>query len=213
MDLTPLVGFAAVALTLALTPGADWAYTISAGLRDRSAAPSVAGLCTGYVAHTVLVAAGLGVLLAARADLVAWLSVAGALYLLWLGATTARGWRSAGYRTAEGQALPERGALADFLRGAGTSGINPKGLLLYLAVMPQFVRAGSPVPVPLQTAAMGFTHVAISVVVYGLVAVAARRLLRSAPQRAQFVTLTSGVIMAAIGIALLAEQMPALVKA
>jgi threonine/homoserine/homoserine lactone efflux protein len=60
---------------------------------------------------------------------------------------------------------------------------------------------------------MGFTHVAISVVVYGLVAVAARRLLRSAPQRAQFVTLTSGVIMAAIGIALLAEQMPALVKA
>lgn len=213
MDLAPLLGFAAVALTLALTPGADWAYTISAGLRDRSAAPSVAGLCTGYVAHTALVAAGLGVILAARADLVAWLSVAGALYLLWLGATTARGWRSAGYRTAEGQALAERGALADFLRGAGTSGINPKGILLYLAVMPQFVRAGSSIPVPLQTAAMGLTHVAISVVVYALVAVAARRLLRSAPERAQLVTLASGVIMAGIGIALLAEQAPTLVRA
>jgi len=206
MDFAPLLGFAAVSLTLALTPGADWAYTISAGLRDRSAAPSVAGLCTGYVAHTALVAAGLGVLLAARGDLVAWLSVAGALYLLWLGGTTARGWRGAGYRAAGVVSAERGGALADFLRGAGTSGINPKGLLLYLAVMPQFVRANSSIPVPLQTAAMGLTHVAISVVVYGLVAVAARRLLRSAPHRAQLVTLASGLIMLGVGAALLLEQ-------
>ncbi|WP_338055884.1 LysE family translocator [Sinomonas gamaensis] len=134
MDFTPLLGFAAVSLTLALTPGADWAYTISAGLRERSAAPSIAGLCTGYVAHTALVAAGLGVLLAARADIVAWLSVAGALYLLWLGVTTARSWRGAGYRAADAPTGGAAGgAFADFLRGAGTSGINPKGLLLFLA--------------------------------------------------------------------------------
>lgn len=214
MDFTPLLGFAAVSLTLALTPGADWAYTISAGLRERSAAPSVAGLCTGYVALTALVATGLGVLLAARADIVAWLSVAGALYLLWLGATTARSWRGAGYRAADAPIAGARGgAVGDFLRGAGTSGINPKGLLLFLAVMPQFVRASSSVPVPLQTAAMGLTHVAITVVVYGLVAIAARRLLRSAPRRAQLVTLASGVIMLGIGVALLAEQLPAIIKA
>jgi threonine/homoserine/homoserine lactone efflux protein len=72
--------------------------------------------------------------------------------------------------------------------------------------MPQFVRANSSIPVPLQTAAMGLTHVAISVVVYGLVAVAARRLLRSAPRRAQLVTLASGLIMVGVGAALLIEQ-------
>ena len=32
MDLSPLLGFAGISLTLALTPGADWAYTIAAGL-------------------------------------------------------------------------------------------------------------------------------------------------------------------------------------
>lgn len=232
MDFAPLLGFAAVALTLSLTPGADWAYTIAAGLRNGSPAPSVAGLCTGYLGHTAIVAAGLGMLLAARPEVVAWLSVAGALYLLWLGATTARGWRSAGFRAeagAVGSAAGSAGvtvgggagggtlavrppsALGDFLRGAGTSGINPKGFLLYLAVMPQFVRAASPVPVPLQTAAMGLTHVAISIVVYGLVAVAARRLLRAAPRRAQFVTLGSGLIMLGFGTALLVEQAAALV--
>src|SRR5207245_11035700 len=124
MDLVPLLGFTAVALTLALTPGADWAYTIAAGIRGGSAAPSVAGLCAGYAVHTALIAAGLGVVLAARPELVAWLSVAGALYLLWLGGTTARGWRSAGYRAADGAStagVPRRGALGDFLRGLGTS--------------------------------------------------------------------------------------------
>ncbi|WP_136609585.1 LysE family translocator [Sinomonas albida] len=227
MDFAPLLGFAAVALTLSLTPGADWAYTIAAGLRNGSPAPSVAGLCTGYLGHTAIVAAGLGMLLAARPEVVAWLSVAGALYLLWLGATTARGWRSAGFRAEAGAAgststvgagagggtlaVRPPSALGDFLRGAGTSGINPKGFLLYLAVMPQFVRAASPVPVPLQTAAMGLTHVAISIVVYGLVAVAARRLLRAAPRRAQFVTLASGLIMLGFGTALLVEQAGALV--
>lgn len=225
MDFAPLLGFAAVALTLSLTPGADWAYTIAAGLRNGSPAPSVAGLCTGYLGHTAIVAAGLGMLLAARPEVVAWLSVAGALYLLWLGATTARGWRSAGFRPGVGSAggtvaggagggtlaVRQPSALGDFLRGAGTSGINPKGFLLYLAVMPQFVRAASPVPVPLQTAAMGLTHVAISIVVYGLVAVAARRLLRAAPRRAQFVTLASGLIMLGFGTALLVEQAGALI--
>lgn len=213
MDFAPLLGFAAVALTLALTPGADWAYTIAAGIRGGSAAPSVAGLCTGYVGLTAIVATGLGVLLAGRPALVAWLSVAGALYLLWLGSTTVRGWRAAGYRADQTGLTGRKGALADFLRGAGTSGINPKGLLLYVAVMPQFVRTASPLPVPLQTAAMGLTHVAISVVVYGIVAVAARRVLRSAPRRAQIVTLASGVIMLGIGVALLAEETVPLLRA
>jgi threonine/homoserine/homoserine lactone efflux protein len=227
MDLTPLLGFAGISLTLALTPGADWAYTIAAGLRPRSAVPSVAGLCAGYVVHTALVATGLGVLLAARPDLVAWLSAAGAVYLLWLGFTTARGWRQAGFAagttpgTEAGTTLPSGGRLdealqpgrpvLDFLKGLGTSGINPKALLLFAAIMPQFVRTDSPLPVVAQTTAMGLTHLAFTVVVYSLVAVAARRLLAAKPKRAQSVTLVSGILMLGIGAVLLAEQGLALV--
>ncbi|GAB3282969.1 LysE family transporter [Sinomonas notoginsengisoli] len=223
MDLTPLLGFAAISLTLALTPGADWAYTIAAGLRPGSPAPSVAGLCAGYVVHTALVAAGLGVLLAARSDLVAWLSVAGALYLLWLGFMTARGWRSAGFTSAPQAMLPSgeplhagpgtRGPALDFLKGLGTSGINPKALLLFAAVIPQFIRPDSTLPVVAQTVTMGLTHLAFTIVVYSLVAVAARRLLAAKPQRAQVVTLISGILMLGIGGLLLAEQGATLMSA
>ncbi|GAB4099874.1 LysE family translocator [Sinomonas halotolerans] len=231
MDLTPLLGFAAISLALALTPGADWAYTISAGLRPTSPAPAVAGLCAGYAVHTALVAAGLGMALAARPEIVAWLSAAGALYLVALGLTTARGWRAAGF-TAGGTRLggapvacdaplpsgaPVRDAVVrahgpagEFLRGLATSGINPKALLLFATVMPQFVRTDSALPVAAQTAAMGLTHLAFTVVVYSLVALAARRILRARPRLAQGVTLASGLLMLGIGGLLLVEQAAAL---
>ena len=53
------LAFIVVAAALACTPGVDWAYTIAAGLRQRSFVPAVAGLCGGYVLHTVLLVAGL----------------------------------------------------------------------------------------------------------------------------------------------------------
>ena len=43
MDPQSILGFAVVSVALALTPGADWAYSISAGLGRRRVAPAVAG--------------------------------------------------------------------------------------------------------------------------------------------------------------------------
>jgi len=221
MDFSPFLGFAGISLALVMTPGADWAYTIAAGLRRSSPVPSVAGLCTGYLIHTALVTAGLGVLLAARPELVSWLSVAGAFYLAWLGLSTLRSWRSArieatGPASSGDQPSLEQGSHAtpsektkrgrDFLMGLGTSGINPKGVLLFAAVMPQFVTLASPLPVAAQTTVMGLSHVLICVLVYGAVAFASRRLLRSRPGLARSVTLSSGLLMLLIAAALLVEQ-------
>ncbi|MET7802054.1 hypothetical protein ABZS78_36575, partial [Streptomyces decoyicus] len=41
MDTTTVAAFLAVDLLLVCTPGADWAYAITAGLRDRSVLPAV----------------------------------------------------------------------------------------------------------------------------------------------------------------------------
>lgn len=48
MDTTTLAAFLAMDLLLVFTPGADWAFAITAGLRDRSVVPAVAGLVAGY---------------------------------------------------------------------------------------------------------------------------------------------------------------------
>jgi threonine/homoserine/homoserine lactone efflux protein len=53
-----VVAFWAVSLSLVLVPGADWAFAIAAGLRDRTVLPAVSGLLAGYLALTAVVAAG-----------------------------------------------------------------------------------------------------------------------------------------------------------
>jgi hypothetical protein len=58
MAIGTLAAFWAVSFLLVLVPGADWAYAIAAGLRDRSVLPAVAGLLAGYAGLTAVVAAG-----------------------------------------------------------------------------------------------------------------------------------------------------------
>jgi threonine/homoserine/homoserine lactone efflux protein len=198
------LAFLLVAGALACTPGVDWAYSITAGLKQRSFVPAVAGLCGGYVLHTVLLVAGLAALLTGVPGMLGWLTVAGAAYLLWLGLTTIRTWRGASFGGAEVRAPANQ--FRTFLQGMGTSGINPKGLLFYVALVPQFVSPEASLPVPVQSGLLGLTFVLLVAVVYSAVAVLARRLLHSRPGAARKVTLASGIIMVALGTVLLSEQ-------
>ena len=199
------LAFLLVAGALACTPGVDWAYSITAGLKQRSFVPAVAGLCGGYVLHTVLLVAGLAALLTGVPGVLGWLTVAGAAYLLWLGLTTIRTWRGASFGSAEVRAPANQ--FQTFLQGMGTSGINPKGLLFYVALVPQFVSPEASLPVPVQSGLLGLTFVLLVGVVYSAVALLARRLLHSRPGAARKVTLASGIIMLALGTVLLSEQL------
>jgi threonine/homoserine/homoserine lactone efflux protein len=209
MNAQLFLAFLVVAGALACTPGVDWAYSITAGLKQRSFVPAVAGLCGGYVLHTVLLVAGLAALLTGVPGMLGWLTVAGAAYLLWLGLTTIRTWRGASFGSAELRAPANQ--FRTFLQGMGTSGINPKGLLFYVALVPQFVSPEASLPVPVQSGLLGLTFVLLVAVVYSCVALLARRLLHSRPEAARKVTLTSGIIMVALGAVLLSEQLAPLV--
>jgi threonine/homoserine/homoserine lactone efflux protein len=74
-----------VSLLLVLTPGADWAYAIAAGLRHRTVLPAVGGLLVGHLAATAAVAAGVAALVARSLLVLTVLTVVGAAYLVWLG--------------------------------------------------------------------------------------------------------------------------------
>ncbi len=208
--------FLVVAVALACTPGVDWAYSIAAGLRQRSFAPAVAGLCGGYVVHTALMVLGLAALLTGAPGVLGWLTAAGAVYLLWLGFSTVRSWRDASFNAATG-GLPGTAPASQvrvFLQGIGISGINPKGLLFFVALVPQFVSPDAALPVPVQSGLLGLTFVLLVAVIYSCVALLARKLLQSRPGAARRVTLASGIIMLLLGAVLLAEQLvPALVWA
>lgn len=206
MDSATLISFLALDLLLVCVPGADWAYVISAGLRDRSPVTAVAGLVSGYALHTVLAAAGLAVLVTGSPVLLTALTVVGAAYLVWLGWSVLR---RPGAPQA-GDEAPVAGGRV-FLRGAMISGLNPKGLLLYLSVLPQFLVMGrGHLPVPAQTAVLGLLHMACCAVVYLGVGLAARALLGARPAAARAVARTSGAAMLGIGAFLLVQRLATL---
>ena len=205
MDTGTLISFLAVDFLLVCVPGADWAYAISAGLRERSVTWAVGGLVTGYALHTLLAAAGLAVLVAGEPALLTALTVVGAAYLVWLGWGVLR--RPATQATARESAGPASRSRV-FLRGATISGLNPKGLLLYLSVLPQFlVTTGTRPAVPAQTAVLGLLHMACCAAVYLTVGLAARAVLGTRPAAARAVTRTSGAAMLGIGAFLLMQRL------
>ena len=64
MSISALTAFWGVSVLFVVTPGADWAYAITAGRRQRSVVPAVGGLLAGHLAATLAVAAGLAALMA-----------------------------------------------------------------------------------------------------------------------------------------------------
>ncbi|MBB6418113.1 LysE family translocator [Streptomyces sp. AK010] len=206
MDTTTLAAFLAVDLLLIFTPGADWAYAITAGLRDRSVVPAVAGLVAGYAGYTLLAVAGLVVIVASSGTLLTALTMAGAGYLVWLGWGVLR--RPAPLTASEAEAGTEGSSrLRVMLRGIGISGLNPKALLLYFSLFPQFIDPAGAWPVAGQTGLLGSLHMTACAVVYLTVGVLARTVLRTRPSAARVVTRVSGAMMIVVGGFLLAERL------
>ena len=213
MTASSVVAFWAVALLLIIVPGADWAFVLSAGLRSRTVLPAVGGIVLGYAGVTVAVAAGVGALVARSPAFLTGLTIAGGLYLAWHGAKTlARPPAPGGPADAPAADAPAadapagagRGTLA---RGIGVSALNPKGLLMFLALLPQFTDPRGSWPLPAQLGVLGLVFVASCAAFYLCLGSFARRILLSRPGAARVITRFSGAAMIVIGALLLAERL------
>jgi threonine/homoserine/homoserine lactone efflux protein len=202
MAVGTVVAFWGVSFLLVLTPGADWAYAIGAGLRDRTVLPAVGGLLAGYVALTVVVAAGVAALVARSPLTLTVVTVVGAVYLMWLGVMA--------FASPSGPATAAESAPGSWVwrvvKGAGISGLNPKALLLFVALLPQFTDPAADWSLGMQIVLLGLVHTLSCAVVYTGVGTGARVVLRARPWAARTVTRISGAAMVTIGAVLLAKQ-------
>ncbi|MFA1028671.1 putative threonine efflux protein [Pseudomonas syringae pv. helianthi] len=197
------VAFWAVSMLFIITPGADWTYAISAGLKHRVLLPAVGALLSGYLLGTLIVAGGVGTLVANHPVFLSTLTVAGAGYLLWLGANMLT--RPA---TANADETREPGSWKNWaLKGLCVSGMNPKVFLLFLALLPQFADATAPWQVPIKMIALGLVHTVSCGLVYLLVGLGSQVILGARPDAAQWVSRFSGAAMIIIALVLLIEQM------
>jgi threonine/homoserine/homoserine lactone efflux protein len=203
MAASSIAAFWVVALLLIAVPGADWAFTISAGLQGRSIEAAVSGIVLGYTATTIVVAAGVGTLVTRSAVLLATLTVAGGLYLMWHGATTFA--RPSAPDAPAG--LAARSNRATLITGIGVSGLNPKGLLIFLALLPQFATPQSSWPLAAQFGVLGLTFTLTCAVFYLCLGSFARKFLHVRPAAARAVSRFCGAAMVVIGALLLAERL------
>ncbi len=199
MAASSIVAFWAVTLLLIMVPGADWAFVLGASLRGRSVLPAVSGLVLGYAGITVVVAAGVGAIVGRSPALLAGLTVAGGGYLIWHGATTFA--RSAALPATA--ATPPGSSRAVLVRGVGVSALNPKGLLVFLALLPQFTNPRWSWPLAAQLGLLGLVFVLSCGAFYLGLGSAARKIMAARPAAARAVTRFSGAAMVVIGALLL----------
>lgn len=202
MSFAMLAAFWGVSILFVITPGADWAYAISAGMRGKVVVPAVSGLIVGHLIATLLVAAGVAALLARQPFALTLLTVLGAAYLLWLGIGMLRHPASAH----AGEAMLSRSALHWTLKGICVSGLNPKVFLLFLALLPQFTNPAASWSVQVQIIMLGLVHIFSCSVVYLLVGFSAQKVLRTQAGAARVVSRLSGIAMMVIAALLLYEQ-------
>ncbi|MEV7574972.1 LysE family translocator [Arthrobacter nitrophenolicus] len=149
--MTVVFSFALVAGLLTLVPGLDTALVLRSSIsKSRSFAFATAlGISTGAMIWGVAAAVGVSALLAASDLAYRVLTLAGAAYMVWLGATFL-------WKTMRKDKIPARPAgeaagvtserndlFKGWLIGTGTNLLNPKVGVFYIATIPQFIPAGT----------------------------------------------------------------------
>lgn len=165
VDLAVLPSYIAVILLFLAPPGPDMAYMLAVGLEGGrlSALRAILGIGTGMSVYAAAVVAGMGEIARSHPSVLDTVRILGAAYLLWLAYVTMRSAR----RAINGHSDIATGRW--YLRGVLVSLTNPKIILFYLAVLPQFI--GSAEDPELQMAVLGAINVLMEIILYGCIGV------------------------------------------
>ncbi|OIK25138.1 LysE family translocator [Streptomyces malaysiense] len=203
VSLDRLLAFSAVALLLIVIPGPSVLFVVGRALAHgrRAALTTVAGNTLGAYVLVAAVALGVGPVVARSVLLFTALKLAGAAYLVHLGV---KAWRQRGsLRAAFTRSGPlERGGLRTLGEGFAVGVANPKTMVFFAAVLPQFVdRARGHVPLQMLLLGLVFNVIAlVSDSVWGLVASAARDWFARSPRRLSAVGGAGGLAMIGLGV-------------
>ncbi|UTH72603.1 LysE family translocator [Chromobacterium sp. IIBBL 290-4] len=173
----PALSFAAAALLMALTPGPNMIYLLSRTLCQGKLAGlvSLLGVMAGFACHLLATALGLSALFAAAPLAYLALKWAGAGYLGWM---AWQAWTGRHDLRPDARGMARHSRLKLFGNGLLTSLLNPKVALFYLALLPQFIQAGSE-GVLAQTLQLGAMQIAISLSVNASVVIGAHAISRN----------------------------------
>ena len=198
------VGVVAVAY---FVPGPDMAVILrSATHGARPGLAAAGGAQLGLCVHMLLAVVGLSVVLARHPEALTTIRVLGGAYLLYLGGRLIL--PTLGRRPAASAARDERvSARSAFGQGLFTNLLNPKAVLFFAAVLPQFLAPG-PVPVWVQVVLLGVLDIALGFAAWAVVIALGVRLadLLRSPRARRWWDRATGATLGGLGGALVVTR-------
>ncbi len=193
------LAFSTASMIMLIIPGPTILTVISYSVAHGKSAklPLIAAVALGDSTALLLSLLGLGALLSASAAWFTAIKVIGGLYLIYLGVTLFR----AGIQSQDvpiPTAPESRWKL--FFNTWLVTALNPKGIIFFVAFLPQFIDADAPVAPQLWILSITFVTLAtLNSAGYALFAGSARRLLTSVSAQRRF-NLVGGSLLSAAGV-------------
>lgn len=191
------------AIVIILAPGPSVLFAIARAISwgRATAIATVAGNAFGMFTLSVLVAFGLGPILQRSEIAFLAVQILGGLYLIYLGIEAI--WHSkveAADMVTQGDIRPSQ--LRSMRDGFWVGALNPKGLVFFAAILPQFLdRDGS--NLTFQLLLMGATFALLAFVgdgTWGILAGTVRNAMASTPSRLVLMRRIGGVVMILLGV-------------
>jgi threonine/homoserine/homoserine lactone efflux protein len=200
VPLSHLLTFALAAALLIALPGPSVLFVIgrTLALGRRAGLLSVAGNASGMLIQTSLVALGVGAVVAESIVVLTVIKFAGAAYLIYLGIQAIRHRHRV---AAPVQRETPRSTLRLLGEGFVVGVTNPKSIVFFVAILPQFVEPSAGA-IPLQLAELGLAFVVLALLMdstWVLTAGAARSWFARSPKRLSNLGVVGGVAMIGLG--------------
>jgi len=210
IDPALLGGFIVAAVAIIVSPGPDTIVILRHALTGGrgTGLAAVSGVQLGLLVHTALAVAGISLLIASSPVLFKALTVIGAVYLAWLGIQSLRGVGGLEVKTGVETGAAPAGFARACREAALCNILNPKVILWFLALLPNFINpeAGG---VTAQLIALSALLIALNILWQAPMALAAdgaRRWL-GRPGTIRAVNRFSGVILLGMAGLMLAQHL------
>lgn len=205
-----MLAFGLAAFVIIAIPGPSVLFVIARAMTYGRgvAVASVVGNSIGLLVVMVLVAVGLGAVVARSALVFDVVKYAGAAYMVWLGVQAFRHRR--GMRVVEGRQVAELPVAVAVRQGFVVGISNPKAFMVFAAVLPQFVKpaAGQVTVQMLVLGLLAFLIGLVSDTVWALLASRLRDWFNASAARGRALGAAGGVSMVGLGLALAATGRP-----
>ena len=202
VTLDQVLTFGLAAFILIVIPGPSVVFVIGRALAygQGVALASVIGNSIGLFVVMSLVAFGLGAVVAESILVFMVLKIAGAAYLVWLGVQALRHRR--GLHVEDGPVRVPLSTRAAVRQGFVVGVSNPKGFMIFAALLPQFVARGQG-GVPMQMFVLGLVAVLLGLASDAIWAATASRLrdwFNASARRGRALGTVGGVSMIGLGV-------------